>query len=153
MKPLILFLTIFFLTSNIFAQQYLWTTKTGESSIGKFQRQIPLTDVTGAVLEFYDQYELYHDMAGYSKEMFIKTVGYGFKDWSWLNEVHELTVFAVRTNAGQGSVVIVLCVSNDNVNMLAFANKTIAGNYSAQVTISAPSEREKFARWFQTLLN
>lgn len=134
---------------TVFAQQYLWTTQTGDSAIGKFQKQIALADVTGAVLEFYDQYQLYHDMAGYSKEAFIKTVDFGFKDWSWLNDVHELTVFAVRTNAGQGSVVIVLCVSNDNVNMLAFANMAIAGNYNSRPTLS----REKFTRWFQTLLN
>ncbi len=36
--------------------------------------------------------------------------------WKWLNEINELTVFAMRSNDGDGSKVFILCVSKNNIN-------------------------------------
>ncbi len=102
--------------------------------------------MTNEVLKFYDVYDLYYDYAGYSKEEFIKERGDDFNEWEWLNEINELTVFALRANDGNGSYVLIICVSKNNVNAIIFSN-TIDGSF--QMTI----DKEKFTKWFKTLLN
>jgi hypothetical protein len=138
------FLSFFFiLTISAFGQQFLWSTLSD-----KAERFVPINNVTREVLEFYDQYELYLDYSGFSKDRFIESFDYGFDDWSWLYDINELTVFALRSNSGRGSIVIVMCISKNNVNTIIFSN-----NYEPGCILTHSTDREKFSRWFRTLLN
>jgi hypothetical protein len=138
------FLFLFFiLTVSVFGQQFLWSTLRD-----KAERFVPINNVTREVLEFYDQYELYLDYSGFSKDRFIESFDYGFDDWSWLYDINELTVFALRSNSGRGSIVMVMCISNNNVNTIIFSN-----NYEPGCIFTHSTGREKFLRWFRTLLN
>lgn len=148
---------IFFLlvATFSFSQQFLWTTKKDDSSQVKY---VTLKDVADEVLEFYDHYEYYYDGAGYSKDGFVK---YFEKSQSFKNsgnqgwdafkkqmyQTTEITVFAFRTNTGKGSAVLVLCISKENVNLVTFTN-IIEENFN----ITHRSDREKFKKWFNTLL-
>jgi hypothetical protein len=131
------------LAISAFGQQFLWSTVQGNDT-----RYVPLNNVTREVLNFYDQYRFYYDYSGFSKDRFIESFDYGFEDWEWLYDIEELTVFALRSNSGRGSVVLVMCISKNNVNTIIFSN-TVEGDF----VMTYSSDKEKFANWFKTLLN
>ena len=146
MKKIGFIICFLILTSSVFGQQFLWSTVRD-----KAERYVPLNNVTREVLEFYDQYNRYYDFSGFSKERFIETFDYGFEGWEWLYEIEELSVFALRSNSGRGSVVLLMCISKNNINMLVFANNAELGfDY---ILTHGGSSREQFSRWFRTLLN
>jgi hypothetical protein len=145
MKKIVFFGFFLILTSSVFGQQFLWSTIRD-----KAERYVPMNNVTREVLTFYDQYDRYYDFSGFTKDRFIEMFDYGFEDWEWLYNIEELTVFALRSNSGRGSVVLVMCISRNNVNTLIFANNAELGmNYN----LTFSSDRQKFSNWFRTLLN
>jgi hypothetical protein len=140
------FLVSFFvLTVLAFGQQFLWSTLRD-----KAERYVPLNNVTREVLNFCDQYDRYYDFTEFSKEIFIENFDYGFGEWEWLNDIEELTVFALRSNSGRGSVVLVMCISRNNVNTIIFTNHM---EPELGVNYSLTYDKTKFANWFKTLLN
>lgn len=149
MKKILFTLLLVTLTSSVFGQQRLWATVKNDNDTSG-TKYVPLTNVTKEVLTFYDQYDYYFDLSGYSKKRFIEEINYGFDDWTWLYDVKELTVFALKSNAGRGSLIMVMCVSKDNVNLLLFSSDILL-HKNPQSTGSY--ERDKFAKWFKTLLN
>jgi len=138
------------LTSSVFGQQFLWSTVKDSTS-----RYVPLKNVIEEVLNFYDQYQYYYDYSGFSKDRFFEFVkDFNSKSDDWkkikkkINEIEELIVFALRDNLGRGSVVSVICISKDNINMLVFSN-----TYESNCMMTHRSKRESFTNWFKTLLN
>jgi len=146
----IIFLTL--ITTSTFGQQFLWTSAQKEIDNEKY---IPLNRVTDEVLKFYEQYDRYYDLSGFSKERFLKEIDFGFDGWDFLKEINDLTVFAAKSNTGQGSVVLVMSISHENINMIIFSNSILDGFYNYEHTYGGRIEREKqkFASWFETLLN
>jgi len=133
---------------SVFGQQFLWSTI--KDSISKY---VPLENVTNEVLKFYDQYEYYFDLAGFSKDGFFELIeNYEIKSYSWENiknrifDITDLTVFAFRGNLGRGSMIFVMCISKADVNMLIFANA-----YDTDAITTHRSSREKFKNWFIAL--
>ncbi|MDP2176491.1 MAG: hypothetical protein Q8K70_11330 [Bacteroidota bacterium] len=148
MKKHLFLISLLVVSSTTFAQQFLWSTVLPDSGTAK--KYVPLENVETEVLTFYDQYPYYFDLSGYNKQRFIKEITFGFDDWTWLNKIETLTVFAYKSNTGQGSVIMLLCVSKDNVNLLLFSNDIMA-HKNPQST--SEYERGKFMKWFKTLLN
>jgi len=145
MKKLGFVIFFFVLTISAFGQQFLWSTVKD-----KAERYVPLNNVTKEVLTFYDQYDRYYDFSGFNKDRFIDNFDYGFKDWQWLYDIENLTVFALRSNSGRGSVVIIMIISKNNVNTLVFANNAELGfDYMS----TGAYKREQFTNWFKTILN
>jgi hypothetical protein len=141
----VIFLGFFFgLAVSAFGQQFLWSTARDNDT-----KYVPLNNVTREVLNFFDQYDRYYDYSGFSKDRFIEYFDYGFEDWEWLYDIENLTVFALRSNSGSGSVVLVMCISKENVNTIIFSNSVIERDYNYILTI----DRNKFTNWFKTLLN
>jgi hypothetical protein len=153
MRAYKLILFLIFFTSTASGQQFLWTTV--KSSDSKY---VAIEDVTEKVLEFYDHYRCYYDGSGYSKKGFFK----GFEEsrsfenantslWKELKEIIDQvdtpTVLALKDNLGHGSVVLVMCISKENVNLITFSN-----NYEQDGILTYSTDREKFAKWFRTLL-
>lgn len=136
-------------TSTLVGQQFLWSTVETDNF-----KQISLDKVGDEVLELYDLYDYYLDGAGYNKEglfeIMEKFVGES-EDWkpfkNRIARIEELTIFAIRANLGQGSVVMVFMVNESNVNMIGFSNYSELGSISTQ-----PYKRDKFMRWFNSLL-
>lgn len=150
MKKLWFIVCLLFIAESVFGQQNLWTTSKSWSD-SKGVKYVPIATVNKEVLKFYDQYKYYYDFSGYSKSRFIEDVHYGFSDWSWLNNINELTVYAMKSNTGYGSLILVVCVSKDNVNLLIFSNDISLAKQLP--TMTSPYEEDKFSRWFKTLLN
>ncbi|MFT5723946.1 MAG: hypothetical protein ACI9JN_001063 [Bacteroidia bacterium] len=140
-------------TSTAFGQQFLWSTQ--HDSAGTY---LELEHVIDKVLEYYDHYDLYVDGTGFSKVGFFKTLesseSFQNSDSSlWINlkkkilDVDSLTVFAFKTNFGEGFVILVMCISAKNVDLISFSN-----NYESNPIMTFPSDKVKFAKWFRTLL-
>lgn len=148
-KLLILFCLSLF-NSSLFGQQFLWSTTDREG----FDK-IPIEEVTDKVLDYYDHYEYYLDGVGYSKENFLDTLkdfGDNSNDWKsfekLIREINELSVFAIRSNLGRGSVILVFAINHKNVNMVGFTN-----NFEIDAIRTYSYEKEKFTKWFFTILN
>lgn len=147
----LLLIVLLFASSSTFGQQYLWSTGKINSTTAEFSKIISIDKVTDEVLKFHEVYDGYYDLSGYSKEEFMKESAYGFAKSDWLTEINELTVFAIRANSGNGSYVVVMCVSKNNVNAIIFSNSAIEGG--GHFNLAAGIEKDKFVRWFKTLLN
>ena len=147
MRKIVFAILLLTLTSSVFAQQLLWTTEENDTSGYKY---VPLSKVTEEVLTFYDHYNFYFDLSGYSKQRFIEEINYGFDDWSGLYDIKDLTVFALKSNEGRGSFIIVLCISEENVDLLLFSNDVLLHQNPQRTGLS---RKDRFAKWFKTLLN
>ena len=128
-------------------QQYMWTTVDSDSNV--YERQITMSTVLSEVLAYYDQYDYYFDLTGYSKQNFIDKVKWGYFDSTWLNGMDSLSIFAIKSNSGRSSVITVLCVSDRNVDMVLFSNDSVVRPHP-QSTLNS---REKFKSWFKLILN
>jgi hypothetical protein len=145
MKKICFIICFLILTFSVFGQQFLWSTVRDTA-----ERYVPMNSVTREVLNFYDQYRFYYDFSGFSKDRFIKMFDYGFEDWSFLYDIENLTVLALRSNTGRGSIVLVMCISKDNVNTLIFTNTSELGT---DWIMTHSSDRNKFSQWFRTIMN
>lgn len=150
----IIFLMI--LTSSAFSQQFLWSTT--RDTAFQSVRYVPVENVLNEVLKFYEQYEFYFDGSGYSKDGFFKTFekSQSFKSsnntkWAKLKKkisaINDLTVFAFKDNLGDGSIISILCITKDNVDMLSFSN-----NYASGAIMTHQTEKEKFISWFSSFI-
>lgn len=149
MKKYVLAIIMVTLSTSVFGQQNLWTTfKPTNDSIKT--KVISMDDVPNEVLKIYDQYDYYFDLTGYTKKRFIEKMDFGFKDWSWLNDVNQRSVFALKSNTGLGSFVLLLSVNQDNVDLILFSNSITQGNFPHS---TSPPERDKFIKWFEIMLN
>lgn len=147
MKTFILTILFVFFSSFVSGQQFLWST-IEEDSIS--QKIVPVHLLNDEILKFYDHYELHYDFTGYSKERFIKESSYGFDDWKFLNDITALTVLALRSNTGTGSAVLVMFITEKNINLIVFSNEMIEDNVN--YIYNSSSERKKFSTWLQTLV-
>lgn len=153
MKKFLLIFSFVVFTATAFGQQFLWTTLKDSTT-----KYVPLENVTNKVLEFYDQYKFYYDGSGYSKDGFFKMFesSQSYKNsntsrWKDLKKkiyaMDSLTVIAFKSNLGQGSVILVMCISKENVNLISFSN-----NYEKDTLFTHSTEKQKFSKWFKTLL-
>jgi hypothetical protein len=143
---IILFFSL--LTSYVFGQQYLWST-IDQDNIA--QEYVPIEDVPNEVLKFYDHYEMHYDFSGFSKNRFIEEADFGFEDLKWINDINELTVFAARSNMGTGSIVLVMFISDKNMNLIIFSNSIVGGDF--HYISNEEYDRKKFKLWLKTLMN
>ncbi|MBQ4819163.1 hypothetical protein [Aquimarina sp. MMG016] len=150
MFKFILLLYLSLLTQTLSAQQFLWTTAKGTDL-----NNIPIENVTDEVLNYYEFYDFYSDGSGYSKSNFLKMLEKyidGSDDEHYLrkliNDTEKLTVFALKDNLGQGSVVLIIIINSRGVDIVAFTN-----NLEADSILATPYDKEKFKKWFNSLLN
>ena len=148
MKKHILLISFLVLTSVAFGQQFLWSTVKPDSTSDR--KYVPLSSAHSEVGKYYDLYPYYFDLTGYSKQRFIDEVGFGFEEWDWLKSVDSMTVYSAKSNTGRGSVIMVLCVSKDYMDVVLFSNDITAYS-NPQSTTSY--DRPKFIKWFKSLLS
>lgn len=149
MKPITTVFFLFLFCVPSFGQQLLWSTSDSLDA-----RQVKLEDVTDEVLKIYGHYRYYLDGAGFSKSNFLKKIdklGVKSSDLKELKDLvagaNKIEVFALRSNSGKGSEVLVFCVSENNVNFVNFTNSF---DPDAQIITSFGADR--FSSWFQTLM-
>lgn len=136
------------MTSFVYGQQFLWSTIEKDSIA---EKQVPIEYVDYEILKFYDHYEKHYDLSGFSKKRFVEEIDYGFDDWKWINDITDLTVFALKSNVGDGSVVLVMFISEKNINLIIFSNDIVDRNFS--YISNSEYDRKKFEIWLKTLKN
>ncbi|GGG51613.1 hypothetical protein [Bizionia arctica] len=149
MNKLISLLFLLLLTQGLYAQQFLWSTIENDDF-----EYVSIENVTSRVLDIYDVYEYYSDGTGYSKSDFLNIMekySGNSKNWEELKktitEIDNLTVFAIKDNLGNGSVILIVMVSPKGVDIVAFTN-----NYELDIINTSPYDKEKFEKWFNSLL-
>lgn len=148
MRKLILPILFTLLTSFVYGQQFLWSTIEKDSIA---EKQVPIEYVDYEILKFYDHYKKHYDLSGFNKKRFVEEIDYGFDDWKWINDITDLTVFALKSNVGGGSVVLVMFISEKNINLIIFTNDIVDRNYN--YISNSEYDRKKFEIWLKTLKN
>jgi hypothetical protein len=150
MNKFILLFFLYLLTQELNAQQFLWSTAENDDF-----EHVSIENVTNRVLDIYDVYDYYSDGTGYSKSNFLKILekySGNSKNWELLKkeieDIDKLTVFAIKDNLGKGSVILIVLISSKGVDMIAFTN-----NFELDIIYTFPYEKEKFEKWFNSLLN
>lgn len=140
-------------TSSAFGQQLLWST-VEKDSLKELNLYVRIDSVTEKVLEFYDLYRLYYDFTGFSKDAaFDFGQILSSDERKKIEDIKDLTVIAVRANLGKGSFIVVYCINQNNFNAIIFSNTAFISGMDYMFTSSSDGEREKFTKWFKTLLN
>lgn len=138
--------------SKGYSQQLLWTTASDAK-----EKKIPKSQVVNEVLKQYDFYEYYIDATGYTQESFASLLkgGKGISGSSTsknpkvdarLAGIKEPTIFAWKDNTGTGSLVMILSIDGDNIDMLVFFNNSEQGSIS-----TAAYKRKKFINWIKSV--
>ncbi|GAO27778.1 hypothetical protein JCM15548_14629 [Geofilum rubicundum JCM 15548] len=116
---------------------------------------MPLDSVVSEVLNIYEMYDYYIDGAGFNKQNFFELLESTINDSDSLedfkkliDETENLKVTAFRANLGEGSAVLIVIISKDHINMIAFSNI-----YDPSSIQTGPFRKDKFERWFKSLLN
>ena len=130
-----------------YGQQFLWSTK--ESNDLKY---VPYSEATKEVLELYDLYNNYYDGAGFNKENFSEFFGMDKKENNWIYDIEESMILAIRLHIDNGSAIMVMCIDENNVNMVVFSNVNMSG-YNNTYNGEIEKHRVRFEKWFKTLLN
>ena len=152
LKYLIFSFALITLCSKGNSQQLLWTTASDAK-----EKKIPKSQVVTEILKQYDFYEYYYDATGYTQESFASLLkgGKGIsgsstsknpKVDSRLAGIKEPTIFAWKNNTGTGSLVMVLSIDGDHVDMLVFSNQIESGYISTN-----ESDRTKFTNWLTSV--
>jgi hypothetical protein len=146
----ILFLIGLIKSSDVSGQQVLWTTMEGIPN----EKYLPLESVKGKILEYYDTYEFYIDGSGYNIDSFLKIFKLGSQIGEFKKKMKEKNikklVLCLKDNTGKGSRISVLIIGQKNFDMVGFSNVYSSG---IQSTLSySETERKKFERWFDTLM-
>lgn len=145
-----LFPILFLLPCYAFGQQFLWSTTEPAELKDSNGNLITINNVTEKVMGYYDFYDYYYDLTGFSRDgfkAFLEKNAETANSIQWDPNVtfDEPTAFAFKANYGRGSVVIVMFLQKANIDLILFSNNIEQG---AKMATSA--ERHKFTNWLSS---
>ena len=157
MKKIIL-LALIFISFSSYGQQFLWTTNNNGLFPNSNIKVIPKEQVLDKLIEYFEMYDYYYDLTGYTKAGFFNTYGKSYSanaDWQKFKksvlEIRELTITSSKSNSGNGSSILVLIVNKDNFEAIRFSNEVgIGAELTSQGRIS--SSKERFIKFYQSLI-
>src|SRR3546814_451022 len=105
-----------------FGQQFLWSTTEPAELKDSNVNLIAINHVAEKVMEYYDFYEYYYDLTGFSRDGFNAFLEKNAEtanaiQWDPTVTFDGPTAFAFKANYGRGSVVIVMLLQNDNIEL------------------------------------
>jgi hypothetical protein len=123
---------------------------------------INLQDVHKEILGYYEMYDYYYDLSGFSKEGYFEKYesSNSFKTtdklkWNefkkTVNGINELTVSCIKTNDGNTSSVIVFIYSKNNFDAIVFSNKIETGHISTYNS-NSDTDKRRFLKYLESLL-
>lgn len=147
----IIFVFLLFSSFYSFSQQILWSTTEIEGLKSHDVKLIPISDVTEKILDYYEFYNCYYDLSGFSKdglEEFLKKSSSTNKLIPRNPKVISNEPFAIayKGNDGHGSNVIVMLVQKDNIDLIQFSNEVGRGAISSY-------DINKFKKWLYSFWN
>lgn len=157
-KYLLLFLL--FISSSSFGQQYLWTTNKSGLFPNSEMKVISKDEVLDKLKFYYENYKLYFDGTGFTKEGFFEKFetsnSYKLADKSnWeqfkksVSEIKELTITCLKSNEGTGSNITIIIVNKNNFDTIIFSNKIDNGFIP---TMGLDFGFPKFEKFYKSLI-
>lgn len=145
MKNIIVLLLIL-LPSIGFCQQFLWSTTKIDDHEGSDVKLIPIASVSEKIFDYYNTYEYYRDLTGFSRtgfERFLNESPNFDKLINWNSSLisTDSAAFAFKGNNGNGSIITVVLVQKENVDVISFTSEYQPG-YNHLIN------KDKFKRWF-----
>jgi hypothetical protein len=149
-------------SKNVAAQQFLWATSSKGITLNSGIKIINLQEVHKEILGYYEMYDYYYDLSGFSKEGYFEKYesSNSFKTtdklkWNELkktvNGISELTVSCIKTNDGNTSSVIVFIYSKNNFDAIVFSNKIETGHISTYNS-NSDTDKRRFLKYLESLL-
>jgi hypothetical protein len=149
-------------SKNVAAQQFLWATSSKGVTVNSGIKIINLQDVHKEILGYYEMYDYYYDLSGFSKEGYFEKYesSNSFKTtdklkWNefkkTVNGINELTVSCIKTNDGNTSSVIVFIYSKNNFDAIVFSNKIETG-YISTYNSNSDTDKRRFLKYLESLL-
>jgi hypothetical protein len=149
-------------SKNVAAQQFLWATSSKSVTVNSGIKIINLQDVHKEILGYYEMYDYYYDLSGFSKEGYFEKYesSNSFKTtdklkWNefkkTVNGINELTVSCIKTNDGNTSSVIVFIYSKNNFDAIVFSNKIETGHISTYNS-NSDTDKRRFLKYLESLL-
>jgi hypothetical protein len=149
-------------SNNVSAQQFLWATSSKGMTVNSGIKIINLQEVYKQILDYYEMYDYYYDLSGFSKEGYFEKYesSNSFKStdklkWNefkkTVNGINELTVSCIKTNDGNTSSVIVFIYSKNNFDAIVFSNKIETGHISTYNS-NSDTDKRRFLKYLESLL-
>lgn len=137
-------------SSDVFGQQFLWSS-TKDITNEKF---VPIEDVKGKVMEYYNTYDYFIDGSGYDIDSFLKVFKLGTQIGEFKKKMKEKNlnklVLCLKTNSGKGSTISVLILGQKNFDMVSFTN--IVGDGVQPTNHYSENGKLRFEKWFDSLM-
>lgn len=141
---------LFILPCYAVGQQFLWSTHEIRGQLDSNVDIIPLSSVFDKVMDYYHFYDYYYDLTGFSRDGFSTFLEKNAAtansiQWDPTLTFDGPTAFAFKANDGRGSLVIVMLLQNDNVDLILFSS-----NLDQAAKIATHVERHKFTKWLSS---
>ena len=148
--------------TNVAGQQFLWTTNSNGMFAKSDFKVISIDDVSEKLLEYYELYDNYYDISGFSKDGFFKkfesSISYKYSDKAkWielkkaiLNE-KNISISCLKFNEGNSSSVMVYIITKDNFDAIKFSNTSEQGRISTYNS-NSDSEKQRFIKFYNSLI-
>jgi len=141
---------LFMLPCYAFGQQFLWSTMEPVELAETNVNLITIDDVNEKVMDYYDFYDYYYDLTGFSRDGFKaflekNTETANSIQWDPAMTFNKPTAFAFKANDGRGSLVIVMLIQKENIDLILFSS-----NFEQGAKNATSAERHKFTKWFSS---
>lgn len=143
-----LFILLFLFPFFGFSQQFLWSTREIGTLKNSDVKLIPITEVSRKVIDYYEFYEYYYDLSGFSRtglEELLKKDKNIAKTIQWDSKMtfDKPVGLAFKTNEGRGSMVVVMLLQKENIDVVLFTNE-----YGREAIVT--HDVDKFKKWFSS---
>jgi hypothetical protein len=160
-KPTV-FLLLTFISISAFGQQFIWSTNAKGSLLKSESKIISKEVVYQNLLSYYEAYEYYFDLTGFTKERYLKkfeasksfnyinkTIWDNFKKTT--NEINDSTITCLKTNEGSSSIILVFIFSKKNFDVIKFSNQIDQGAKNTFHSESI-SDKNRFIKFIEPLI-
>jgi hypothetical protein len=166
MKKLLLTTLIYILlgilSSNVFGQQFLWTTNKQGLYPNSEIKVISKDDVLKKLLDYFELYKYYYDLTGFTKNGFYRETENSSwfnqndnKDWgkfkNSISEINDLTITSMKNNTLEGTEITILVINKDNFQVIIFSNKIYKG-YISTWNGTMSDDKNRFIKFYKSLV-
>jgi hypothetical protein len=160
-KPTV-FLVFIFISLSANSQQFIWSTNSKGSLVKSESQIISKEEVYQNLLSYYEAYDYYYDLTGYTKENFLKyfeasksfnviskTSWDNFKNTTY--EINDFTITCLKTNEGNSSIILVFIFSKINFDVIKFSNQIGEGAKNTFHSESI-SDKKRYIKFIEPLI-
>lgn len=156
------FLFFILMRVNGISQQYLWTSSANDFFVNSETKVISTDEIQDNFLKYYQLYEYYYDLSGFSKQDFLikfeNSNSYKFiNKTKWdnflksINQTKEPTITCLKYNDGKSPVIMILIYSKEKFDVISFSNNMENG-YNKTFNSELESSKSRFILFYKTLI-